>query len=234
MVGRTCNTTLVFMTTILDVIKNMEGASICFIMNSLPAVFGSYTAKSRSMDLFVKSMKSCRKSIRWRQPHKTELVIMRRLERTDCITTPTLNPISFRAASHNVEAVDRWVHKAWSQRWNQAGDCRQSKLFLTAPKEEVARDMKNLTRSEFGLVVQTITGHGWLNRHRALVGETVDPLCRLCCEEDEEPGHLFWDCPAIVTERKSYITGTGTSDWLVSDILRFLELDQVRDLYSLS
>ena len=54
-----------------------------------------------------------------------------------------------------------------------------------------------MDRHDVGLMVQAITGHCWLRRHQSLISSDVDPVCRLCNEEEETPWHLIGECPAL-------------------------------------
>ena len=41
-------------------------------------------------------------------------------------------------------------------------------------------------RAELGLVIQFVTGHGFLMKHRSMLDLDVSAECRLCLEEEEE------------------------------------------------
>ena len=54
-------------------------------------------------------------------------------------------------------------------------------------------------RAELGLVIQFVTGHGFLMKHRSMLDLDVSAECRLCLEEDEDSEHLLWEYPEIKT-----------------------------------
>ncbi len=56
-------------------------------------------------------------------------------------------------------------------------------------------------RKEFSEPVQFITGHNFLQRHKVIVQEDVDPLCRSCGEDEETSHHVVAECPAFASIR---------------------------------
>ena len=52
-----------------------------------------------------------------------------------------------------------------------------------------------------GQTVQLITGHNMLNYHKHVINKDIDPLCRLCREENEDSFHLIGECPVLFEKR---------------------------------
>ncbi len=48
-------------------------------------------------------------------------------------------------------------------------------------------------------MVQLITGHNFLQRHKVIVQEDVDPLCKSCGENEETFYHEEAECPAFAS-----------------------------------
>ena len=90
----------------------------------------------------------------------------------------------------------------WTERWQARSDCRQTKQWFPTPNPLVAKQLMRLTRRSFSTIVQIITGHNYMNRHNAVVGDTDDPLCRLCMEDEESTLHIVAECPALARHRQ--------------------------------
>ena len=75
--------------------------------------------------------------------------------------------------------------------WRKVEWHRQSKYSLEEPSGEVAKGFIKMEMSELSLAIQFLTGHGWLRRHCHMVDSEVDPMCRLCIEDNVQPTHLF-------------------------------------------
>jgi hypothetical protein len=86
-----------------------------------------------------------------------------------------------------------------------------------------------------GIIIQFLTGHGWLQRPSWIVDPSANQLCRLCWEGDEEPDHLWRVCPAIQVERTS-VVGVGIVgpdyplNWTLAQLDRFLPIPQIEEL----
>ena len=59
-----------------------------------------------------------------------------------------------------------------------------------------------MDRYKLGNVIKFITGHCYSNEHLYMEEVVTDPTCRLCLEEDEEPAHLFFECPTLAETRR--------------------------------
>jgi hypothetical protein len=92
----------------------------------------------------------------------------------------------------------------WKNTWEKRGDCRQTKHWFPAPDKKTSFRLIKLDRRDFSKVVQVITGHNFMKRHQALVGEPTSPTCRLCDEDDEETSfHVIAECPALAGARRN-------------------------------
>ena len=143
----------------------------------------------------------------------------------------------------NKISLNHWCETKWSEFWQSRPDCRQTKLWFGNPDLVKSKLILQMNRKEIGLFIQFITGHGWLNRHVALLNQEWDVetklergLCRLCLEDEETPVHLVCHCPALVTERLE-VFGIGRYTdypppaWSPEQLLRFLRVPHIDELF---
>jgi hypothetical protein len=118
-----------------------------------------------------------------------------------------LFPVTYALTAQGTGAliINKWVQTIWNRRWNSLKSCRQTKIWFVEPDQETSRLLLHRSRIRLGIIIQFLTGHCWLNRHCQVIDPSVDPLCRLCFEGDEDPGHLWMECPALVAERSNII-----------------------------
>ena len=115
----------------------------------------------------------------------------------------------------------------WDRLWRNLKSCRQTKLIIpkiTNKFEHIA----SLPRPTAAKVTQFITGHGYFNYHQFKCGQTDDPLCRLCLEEDESAAHLLYDCPALELTRRRLIQ--NLDEISLGDIVSFIKTQQVSEI----
>lgn len=105
--------------------------------------------------------------------------------------TPSL-PISLSTVKGEVKEI---ASRKNAQEWRARNDCRQTKMFLPSPRPEAVEELMGLRRPELRDVIQIITGHANLARHRHLSGKTASPLCRFCRSEEETASHHIARCP---------------------------------------
>ena len=60
--------------------------------------------------------------------------------------------------------------------------------------------MPMTSRSELGLVIQSITGHCLLMEDKSMLETDIEVECRLCLEEDEDSEHFWQECLVIESE----------------------------------
>ena len=91
----------------------------------------------------------------------------------------------------------------WKDRWAGSSTARQTKLWFPKPDAKISLELKHLSRSDLGRLVQFITGHCNMNRHGNKKNPNLDPICRLCKEEEETPWHIVRECPCLISLRSS-------------------------------
>ncbi|CAB4046125.1 Hypothetical predicted protein, partial [Paramuricea clavata] len=127
----------------------------------------------------------------------------------------------------------QWMRSQWVSRWQKSNEYRQTKYWFPEPVPELSAQILRKSRDDFGLRVQFLTGHGWLQRHKWIVKESEDDSCRLCRDGPEEPYHLFMECSSLASDRRNILGMSRTSigDWSIRELDRFLDLPLVRNLH---
>ena len=205
---------------------------VVLVTDAAPAPFTRFSLQGHAADELRSTVASLNVCV-WKAPEVKDKRLLAALKRSASSCSSVLN-IGVKNADAIKKILDSHIRAQWDSRWSLSNECRQSKIFMKGPDPEWVDSMKRLSRRNFGLVTQVVTGHGWLNRHRSLLGEVDDPMCRLCRGEVEEPGHLFWRCDALAEERRGYTNRFFDEDGKVRKIIEFLEIDQVRELHDWS
>ena len=134
--------------------------------------------------------------------------------------------------------VSSYTSKIWEQRWRGIEGHRQTKSWYSRPDKGKSEVLINHDRRTLSTFIQFITGFNLLGYHqRNVKGPAVDPTCRLCLEEIEDAWHLVADCPALVTRRREIFSQEFLQPdppWTVSQVVRFISLNQVNRLLSLA
>ena len=88
---------------------------------------------------------------------------------------------------------------------------RQTKSTLVKMNKNLKNKFLSLGRWKLREVIQMITGHGMLRRHRFISNKTDNPLCEKCSMGAEEyPDHFVGTCPAFQQIRQE-IFGKATT-----------------------
>ena len=111
----------------------------------------------------------------------------------------------------------------WNNRWINLESCRQTKLWFEKCNNKIEKVLNKFSRFELGRMIQFITGHCNLNRHRSLQEKDISPLCRYCSLDDETPWHLVTSCPSFISHRKNIFYGEilYSIDWSPKQLHRF-------------
>jgi ribonuclease HI len=144
-------------------------------------------------------------------------------------------PVSYR---HKM--IHENTNKLWAEEWTNDPRFRQSKLFYREPNKLRAYRLLRSTKKQIGLMIQFLTGHGFLRRHLNLLDvesgkdPPTDPACRLCGGFEETPIHFITECSALqLSSRKifRYSSTTQPLNWSIDRLCTFLRLDQVSRLH---
>ena len=121
--------------------------------------------------------------------------------------------------------LNDWCDAICEDKWRSRNDCRQSKILMPKLKHKWRRCILNRTKSQLRVMVQLVTGHANLRRHRFLMNLEESPICE-CGEEEETSIHLLTRCPLQARNRWHYL-GRATikeedlRNKHISSILRF-------------
>ena len=94
-----------------------------------------------------------------------------------------------------------------------------------------------MKRNNLNRLVQFLTGHNKLKRHKNLQDGVIDPhSCRLCLEEEESSFHVIAECPATLSYRSRIFNLPAPAilpnppDWTISQVSKFLMESPVGDM----
>ena len=116
--------------------------------------------------------------------------------------------------------------------------CRQTKQWFPYPQAGKSFNLVKLARQKFGIMVQFVTGHNFLNRHefivRGQVDEEADPMCHMCdYNYSQTTAHIIGECPALVGPRLE-VFGLHTMEppfnFPIRAIIKFLQLAEIEAL----
>ena len=100
--------------------------------------------------------------------------------------------------------LNNWRDVRCEEKWKNREDCRQSKLVLPNIKNKWSKMILSKPKSQIKVMVQLVTGHANLRRHRFLMKLEDSPQCE--CGEDEETSiHLLTSCPLQARNRWHYL-----------------------------
>ena len=122
----------------------------------------------------------------------------------------------------------------WNEYWQSRTDCCQTKQWFPTICKNTSFTLLRKGRKEFSEAVQLITGHNFLQRHKVIVQQDDDPLCRSCGEDEETSHHVVAECPAFAAIRLR-VLGTpvlqGTLHWStqIAEFLREINFSSLQD-----
>ena len=75
-------------------------------------------------------------------------------------------------------------------------------FFYSGPNKNKAKNILNLSRSNLTKLISIITGFNCVSNIQFKADPTINPLCRLCGEENETFWHLATECPRLKMYRE--------------------------------
>ena len=105
------------------------------------------------------------------------------------------------------QLIKEWGLKMHNREWKQRNDCRQTKMFMPEVKSKPKLGILTASRGKTRKVMQLLTGHNNLERHRFLMKMTDSPMCRKCGLGEETAEHYITECPAYREKRMKNLGG---------------------------
>ena len=125
--------------------------------------------------------------------------------------------------------IKQWVQNKAAVFWMSLNTCRQTKDNFPVPIKQIgAKALLRLDRLGLRHVIQVLTGHCNLAKHRHITGHVVSPDCPMCGLGVETPQHLVESCPIYYRLRDKHLKGTLTelkeiaSDYKWINLSKFL------------
>ena len=84
------------------------------------------------------------------------------------------------------------------------GRARQLKILMPNIKHKWSKLILTKTKPQIRVMVQLVTGHANLRRHRFLMNMEESPMCE-CGEEEETSIHILARCPLQARNRWHYL-----------------------------
>ena len=110
-----------------------------------------------------------------------------------------------------VSTVKDWSTDRWKSLWNKRKDCLRMKEFVGWTFSRLTLRLLNLKRPHLNRVVQVLTGHCNLQRHKKTTGCAESSLCPKRCLEDETSNHHLGNCKLYQDIRVKYFGITKTT-----------------------
>ena len=133
--------------------------------------------------------------------------------------------------------INDYFHSKWSNAWKCYSQARQTKIWFPKPDYKKSHQLLSLGRKILSRLVQFLTGHNKLKRHKNLQNGVNDPhSCRLCLEEEESSFHVIAECPATQSIRTKVFelpiprNLPDPPDWTVNQVIGFLKDSSVGNM----
>ena len=109
-------------------------------------------------------------------------------------------PVSYRRCRLTVR---NWMDEEHDKIWKQTSTCAHTKRIIGTTDKIPTKSLLKLDRNRLRQVLQVLTGHGNLAKHRHKMGKVQSPICPKCQEAVDTPQHYVGECPAYIMTRIS-------------------------------
>ena len=113
--------------------------------------------------------------------------------------------------------------------WKLYDQARQTKIWFPTMNAKKSSQLLKMKRQDHSRLVQFLTGHNKLKRHKNIQNNVTDMYsCRLCYENEESSLHVIAECPAMEIYRMGAFqlptpsTLPNPPEWEVGQIEKFL------------
>jgi AraC-like DNA-binding protein len=134
-----------------------------------------------------------------------------------------------RAMAEVKTQLDRAIRSKWREQWTLSPKYRMTKQFITEPNIHRGNRVAHLSKSSLSRLIQVVTGHNFLSYFQFQLDSGINPLCRLCEEENETFHHLIYDCPALAIKRRDlFLDKPPQPDhWSPKQLIDFSYIDPI-------
>ena len=131
--------------------------------------------------------------------------------------------------------IKRYYYNKWNSEWKSCPEARQTKQWFPNTDRHKSKKVIQIDKAQLGKLVQFLTGHNNLMRHRYIKDQTIDPTCRLCKEKktEESSFHVIAICPKLWRTRWQIFHQqllTDPPNWTPCQVTRFLRESPIGDL----
>ena len=131
--------------------------------------------------------------------------------------------------------ISNYFKLKWTKTWNLYEQARQTKIWFPKPNSKKSSVLLRLERDNLSKLVQFLTGHNKLMRHKNIQEGISEPdSCRLCRQDEESSFHVIAECPAMQKIRTGVFKNPRTlpnpPEWTVSQVEKFLKVSPVGDM----
>ena len=104
-----------------------------------------------------------------------------------------------------------------------------TKQFITQPDKGRGKKVASLSKSGLSKLIQLITGHNFLSYFQYQLDPHINPMCRMCGEENETFYHLISNCPALSNLRRDIFLDSHpvTDDWNPRELIDFSLMEPI-------
>ena len=120
--------------------------------------------------------------------------------------------------------IREWFKKRWKTSWTNSRNCLRTKEHVGWVSPRLSQRLIGLSRRNLNQVLQVLTGHCNLQRHKKTTGRSTVSLCPKCNLEDEIPDHHVGRCRFYQDIRGKYLGSKLTSINRVIDKLNVSKL----------
>ena len=244
------NTTTVFQAEVTGIRKSaemllnkkMEKQTITFFSDSQAslAALNKLTVKSETVDKCINALnelgKTNRIHLRWVKAHvgiHGNEVADFLAKKGSTLGQGSTNELLTPQVKQKYNINDYFMKK-WSKAWQSYSEARQTKIWFPRPNPKKSLLLLKMDRNNLSRMVQFITGHNKLKRHKNIQDGILDPhSCRLCLEEEESSFHVIAECPAMQIHRTEVFKQPipknlpNPPDWTLSQVEKFLKVSPV-------
>ena len=136
-----------------------------------------------------------------------------------------INPrhIALMSKAEAKGCIKERIRDVWTRQWQGHAEYKMTKQFLSQPSKHAGIRAVKLSKSSLSRLIQLITGHNFLSYFQYKLDSTINPLCRMCGEENETFYHLITCCPALELRRREIFMDQppGTDCWKPRELLDF-------------